>query len=63
MEALVSAAQRPGPAPHRPVGRRLPLTRRAAAQSAGLAPASLTRVLTAGAAPGVPGVSAFQSAL
>ncbi|MFG2720461.1 hypothetical protein ACGFW5_19505 [Streptomyces sp. NPDC048416] len=62
MEALVSAAERPGPAPRRAGGRRLPLVKRAAAQSAGKAPASLTRVMAAGS-PGVPGTSAFQSAL
>ncbi|MFF4183112.1 hypothetical protein ACFYZ9_07975 [Streptomyces sp. NPDC001691] len=63
MEALVSAAERPGPAPHRPASRRMPLVQRAAAQSAGKAPASLIRVTAAGRAPGVPGTSAFQSAL
>lgn len=63
VEALVSAAERPGPAPHRPASRRLPLVKRAAAQSAGKVPASLTRVMTAGGSPGVPGTSAFQSAL
>ncbi|MGW1864014.1 hypothetical protein ACWCPS_00465 [Streptomyces mauvecolor] len=63
MEALVSAAERPGPAPHRPVSGRLPLVKRAAAQGAGKAPASLARVMTAGGSAGVPGTSAFQSAL
>ncbi|MCX5383739.1 hypothetical protein [Streptomyces sp. NBC_00083] len=63
MEALVSAAERPGPAPRRPAGRRLPLVKRAAAQSAGRAPVNLTRVVAAGAHPAVPGTSAFQSAL
>ncbi|MFE9557800.1 hypothetical protein ACFYOD_30455 [Streptomyces sp. NPDC006703] len=63
MEALVSAAERPGPASHRPVTRRLPLVKRAAAQSAGKTPASLARVMSGGASPAVPGTSAFQSML
>ncbi|MFG3281177.1 hypothetical protein [Streptomyces sp. NPDC048111] len=63
MDALVSAAVRPGPAPLRPAGRRLPLLQRAAAQSAGRAPAQLVRVMAAYGSPGVPGASAFQSAL
>ncbi|MFI6685077.1 hypothetical protein [Streptomyces sp. NPDC050485] len=63
MEALVSAAERPGPAPHRPAGKRLPLVKRAAAQSAGKTPASLARVVPGGGSPAEPGTSAFQSAL
>ncbi|MGW2789219.1 hypothetical protein ACWC9H_04740 [Streptomyces sp. NPDC001251] len=63
MDALVSAAVRPGPALHRPAPRRLPLVQRAAAQGAGRAPANLTRVMAAYGSPVVPAASAFQSAL
>ncbi|CAM5322443.1 hypothetical protein [Streptomyces xanthochromogenes] len=63
MDALVSAAVRPGPALHRPALPWLPLVRRAAAQGAGRAPANLIRVMAAYGSPTVPAASAFQSAL
>ncbi len=63
MEALVSAAVRPGPAIHRSADRGPSLARRAAAQNAGKAPANLTRAMAACGDPHVPAASAFQSAL
>ncbi|MFF3975185.1 hypothetical protein ACWGNF_12890 [Streptomyces sp. NPDC055808] len=63
MDALVSAAERPGPAPHRPAPQWLTLVQRAAAQGAGRAPVNLARVMAAYGNPTVPAASAFQSAL
>ncbi|MEU9097079.1 hypothetical protein [Streptomyces sp. NPDC048361] len=59
MNTLISAAARTAAAPR--TTRRVPLTARAAAQHAGQAPATLSRITTPTA--NVPSASAFQSAL